>query len=121
MSQFGTFLVQKGLATPEQVLEALNRQKARQRPIGAVAIERNLLTREQVFETLNQQVHRRKRFGELVVELGLGHLTDQDIEHLLAVQKEERPALGSILVEMGVLDFEAMTNALHQFLGAARA
>lgn len=120
MSQFGTFLVQKGLATPEQVLEALNRQKAQQRPIGAIAVEHNMLTREQVFETLNQQVNRQKRFGELVVELGLGHITEQDVAQMLFFQREERPALGAILVEMGVLDFEAMTGALNLFLAETK-
>lgn len=116
MSRFGAFLVERGLATPEQVLEALNLQKARQRPIGEIAVEQNVLTKAEVFETLNRQMESRKRFGELVLEMGLGHVGEQDIEKLLAVQRQERPALGSILVEMGILDIEAMTGALEQFM-----
>lgn len=115
MSQFGAFLVKEGLVTPEQVLEALSRQRALQRPIGEIAVGNNMLTREQVFETLNHQVTGRKRFGELVMELGLGHITEHDITRLLSIQREERPAIGTILVEMGVIDFEIMTSALNKF------
>lgn len=120
MKNFGMFLIQQGLATSEQVLEALNRQKLLQRPLGVIAAEQKKLTGEQVFETLNHQVKSRKRFGEAVIELGLGHITEQDVHQLLEIQKEERPALGTILVEGGIMDFEVMTDALNKFLGQSR-
>jgi hypothetical protein len=104
--QFGLFLVRQGRATPEQVIDALDRQTARQQPIGRVAYDESILTADQIIKVLGEQTHEleasRKRFGEIAVDHG--YLNDTQVGQLLSAQRDGRPLLGDILVQMGVLD-----------------
>jgi len=60
-----------------------------------------------------QLVHRGKRFGEIAIELEL--LTDEDVEHVLKWQRESRPPLGEMLVEVGALARDTMLAELRTY------
>lgn len=109
---FGTFLVERGLATAEQVLKAIDWQ-ARSRPlIGRVALQTGKMSVEQVFDTLNRMPTIGKRFGEVALESG--YLTEGDLAELLRLQQQTRP-LGELLVEAGALSAAQLRAALEAF------
>lgn len=120
--QFGLFLVRRGTATPEQVIAALDRQTAKQQAIGRVAYDQSILTAPQVIKVLTEQADdmeaSRKRFGEIAVQQG--YLDDPQVGQLLSAQRDGRPRLGDILVEMGVLDLESLGGEIDAFLAERR-
>lgn len=115
MTEFAAFLVRQGVATPGQVLEALDRQSRRKPPIGQVAMRTHLLDTAQVFQILTYQVHHPSRFGEAAIALGL--LTQPEVDALLREQHKRTPTLEALLVEAGVLDHEHALALRAQFDG----
>ncbi len=109
-SLFGIYLVSKGLATPDDIVRALDRQRELQPPLGTIALRHRYLTVKQVFETLNAQAQTGRRFGDIAVERAF--LTTDQLQELLIIQALERPKLGQLLVEMGVFD-EATMQSYH--------
>lgn len=101
-SLFGIYLVNQGLATPDDIVRALDRQRELQAPLGTTALRHRYLTMKQVFATLNRQAETGRRFGDIAVELGF--LTRDQLQELLIMQALDRPKLGQLLVEMGVFD-----------------
>ena len=112
---FGKFLIDRGAATQEEVLRALDEQRKRRLPLGTVAVQEKFLTYQDVYTVLNAQADAPdKHFGELAVELGL--LTPEALGTLLALQQERTPHVGEILVEMGVLDPQRLVLELNAFM-----
>lgn len=120
MHFFGYYLVERGLVTSAQVLEALDRQHSAKIPIGELARRTGKLTDEQVLEVLNRQKSEEKSrpcskpFGQVAQEMGL--LNEKDILTLLEHQIFHRKPIGEILVEMGTIDKAAMERELEVFL-----
>jgi len=114
MNKFGMFLVARGLARPEDIVNALSRQSELELPIGKLALEHDMLTMNQTFEILNHQADTHLDFGEVAIRLGC--LNAQQVSKLLVLQRQSRPMIGEILVGMGVLSAEAMQQALKDFV-----
>ena len=111
--RFGAHLIERGFATSEQVLAALDLQRARQTFFGRVAHTNRMLTITEIFSILNWQADHGGKFGEVGVKLG--YLTAAQVDIILQIQLESRPPLGEILVEMGVLDHATLSSVLEQF------
>lgn len=107
-SLFGIYLVNKGLARPDDIVRALDRQRKLQTPLGTLALHKRYMTMNQVFTTLNVQAETGRRFGDTAVDLGF--LTRDQLQELLIMQALERPKLGQLLVDMGVFDEETMQS-----------
>ncbi len=107
-SLFGMYLVNNNLATPDDIVRALDRQRELQTPLGTTALRNRYLNMKQVFTTLNLQAQTGRRFGDIAVELGF--LTRDQLQELLIMQALERPKLGQLLVEMGVFDEVTMQS-----------
>ncbi|OGK11095.1 MAG: hypothetical protein A2Y63_01845 [Candidatus Riflebacteria bacterium RBG_13_59_9] len=56
-NSFGALAIRRGWATPEQLVEALSRQKATKNKLGNILSEMGVLTPEQVAEILAEQLH----------------------------------------------------------------
>jgi len=107
-SLFGVYLVEKGLATPGDIVKALDRQRELQEPLGSLALSNHFLSMKQVFTILNTQAATGQRFGDIALELG--YLTRPQLQELLDQQNRKRPMLGQLLVEMGVLEEHIMQS-----------
>lgn len=95
-------LVRTGVITPQQYVEAIQRQTEETTPLGQIAIEAGLMTAREVFEVLHRQrTDGRRRFGDLAIELG--YLDRGQVALLLLEQLERRRSVMSHLQEMGVL------------------
>lgn len=104
---FGNFLLNKGVITSEQLLEALNEQASTRIKIGTLAMHAGYMTANEVDNVIIMQTHQDKRFGELAVSEG--YLTKEQLTSLLEDQIPEYLVLGQILIEKGYItnnDFE---------------
>jgi hypothetical protein len=113
MIHFGTFLVREGLATPEHIVQALDRQLEKQMAIGKIALEHRLLEMKHMFNILNRQVDTNLKFCDIAI--ALGYLTREQVDFILAIQMSKRPKIGEILVEMGVISPQQLEEALDGY------
>ncbi|MEM7264130.1 MAG: hypothetical protein AAF488_19240 [Planctomycetota bacterium] len=113
--QFGHYLIDQDLVTPKQLVDALERQRRDQIPIGELAIAQGYLTYRDVARVLELRVDDRQSdfFGDVAVEFGL--LSRAQVDELLLAQRETRRPVGEFLVEAGVIDASAMHSHLHEF------
>jgi hypothetical protein len=114
MMHFGTFLVQQGVATPENIIQALDFQQAKQKPVGKIALEYRLLEMNHMFNILNRQVDTQLKFCDIA--LALGYLTREQVDFILSIQMSRRPKIGEILLEMGVLNRKQLEDALAAYM-----
>jgi len=117
MRLFGKHLIDRGLITEIQLVEALDNQRRLTPNIGLVAREAGKLTVHQVLEVLNRQERSGGRFLEAAVELGF--LRPGDVDTLLRRQRAQRPRLGKLLVQMSYLTDQALMHELDLYLADA--
>lgn len=110
---FGTFLVERGVITREQLLEALEEQRRVNLKLGEHAIRLGYLTPEQVEEIRKLQKREELKFGEAAIKLG--YLTPEQVEKIITVQKSSHKLLGDILVEKGFITREILERELKIF------
>lgn len=114
---FGRFLLRRGLLRPEQLIDALDRQRREQEPIGRIALHRRILRVRDVVAILDRQaLAPHLRFGEIGVALGV--LTEDQVAQLLGLQQLTRPPIGEVLVGMGVLTAEQLEDQLAAWKAA---
>lgn len=90
----------------------VNCQPQRER-IGFLAQQENFLNLKQVDQIMVEQERTGRRFGAVAVELGL--LTDEQLAHLLALQREDPQMLARRLVADRLLDSQRANTLLEQF------
>ncbi len=117
MRLFGKHLIQRGLVTESQLVEALDNQRRLTPTIGNVAREAGKLTVHQVLQVLDRQEETGDRFLATAVELGF--LRESDVSTLLRRQRAGRPQLGRLLVTMGCLSEQALMHEICVYLTEA--
>lgn len=110
---FGQYLLEKGIITPKQLLEAVEYQKEINVSLGTLALEKGLLTSEQIRKIHDEQKRQDKKFGEIAVSLG--YLTEEQLEGLLDLQKSQRLYLGEALVKKGFITLEVLEEQLRLY------
>jgi len=111
--RFGTFLIEEGLVMPEQVVHALDLQKQSTKSIEKIACEQHMLTYEQILDIINAHSEVGRLFGDTARELG--YLNSDQVNSLISLQLQDRPPIGEMLIQMGVLDKHALNAALEKF------
>ncbi len=79
--KLGEILIDHGLASQEEVEQALINQKIH---IGDILLNRQLITPEQLKYALTQQVIQQRKLGEILIEMGL--LSAEELENVLQEQ-----------------------------------
>lgn len=110
----GQFLLEKGSINKQQLLAALEAQRASNPLLGELAHARGLLTAEQARHVNERQRAEDRRFGDIAVSMGW--LDAAQVAELLAAQKAQRKLFGEILVEQGALTAGQLVTELaaHQ-------
>ena len=117
--QFGIYLVRRGLITPSEFVDVVERQLASRPPLGALAIETHKLSMHQLFEVLEAQADAPRPIGALAVELGF--LQPGDVAYLLGLQSERSISIQDLVVEMGFLDADEVDRERQRYQRAASA
>ncbi len=108
----GQYLLEQGLLSREQLLEALDAQRQCSPMLGELAVELGLIDARQAQTINDRQRQEDKRFGDIAAELGL--LDAAQIDQLLALQKARRKLFGEILIERGMLTPVQLNQALAE-------
>jgi len=107
----GQFLLEKGLIDKDQLLAALDAQRASNPLLGELAQACGWLSSGQAAEVNALQRSQDRPFGVIAQSLGL--LTEAQIDALLAQQKSRRRLFGEVLVDLGFLSAEQVGQALE--------
>jgi len=107
---FGQFLLEKGVISAQQLLDALDAQRASNPTLGELAQQRGLLTAAQAKRVNERQRVEDRRFGDIAEDMGL--LDSTQLGELLAAQKAQRKLFGEILVEQHTLDSARLETEL---------
>lgn len=109
----GNYLLQKGLATQDQLFNAMSRLSQTHIKLGTIAIHEGLMTAKEVDECLYVQTREDKRFGEIAIQRG--YLTDDQVTELLSKQTPDYILLGQNLVEDNVFSYEELERILFDY------
>lgn len=108
---FGQFLLENGLIDKDQLLGALEAQRASNPLLGELAQQRGWLDAAQAARINERQRADDRRFGDLASEMGL--LDSRQLAELLDAQKSGRRLFGEILLEQGALSQAQLDQALR--------
>lgn len=98
---FGSFLLRKGVITPEQLSVAISKVSGSHIKLGTLAIHNGYMAAPEVDEVCFLQTREDKRFGELAIERG--YLTEHQVRDLLKMQTPDFLLLGQVLVDEQLL------------------
>lgn len=110
---FGSYLLNIGLVTAEQLSQAFEDKKNTRMKLGVLAMNAGLMTAEQVEQVHNAQASVDKRFGDLAVEMGF--LTAKNVDALLAAQPTDYLLFGQTLVNNGALTNAQFETAINDY------
>lgn len=116
---FGEFLIENKLATPEQVLSAVITQLRSQQSTAEVIFDNNLLPTSDQLRILAQQQHAGVdyRTSATTLEIWSPQLAAKVSD---LVYRRRRP-LGEVLVELGFLTLDTLTQALDKYIESIAA
>lgn len=117
MRFFGHHLLERGLVSIPQLVEALDSQRRLTPPIGHIARDVGLLTVQQIYEVMNRQRETGARFLDTAVALGF--LPPNDVAPLLTRQLASRPQLGEILSQTGIVSPKVILRELRDYQRSA--
>jgi hypothetical protein len=110
--KLGELLVESGLLTEVQLMEALEVQKRDRRLLGEIIIDRGYATRERLEALLAHQYG--STLGEILIDKG--YLTFEQLKEALAEQGSYMKSLGEILIDKGlVTEMDLMDGLSKQY------
>ncbi len=116
---FGEFLVEKGVISEENLVDALIEQLVNTPPLCQIIHQKNILTPHKIFEAFRFQQENQVEFMQACKAIGAW---TQDVQDKVFVSLDEiRKPLGHILVSKGLLDLKKLTNMLDEFLSQISA
>ncbi|MGF1511698.1 MAG: hypothetical protein ACFB9M_19555 [Myxococcota bacterium] len=107
----GRFLVQKGLVTLSQLIQAVHWQRQQRPPVGRIAIEWGILSLEQVIELLRQK-EAKTPFCSFSVKAGWMKPVQRIA--ILAKQRQMQRPIGRYFVEQGILTVRRLDEAAEE-------
>ncbi len=111
---FGEFLVERGLITKDNLVDALVEQVSSTPPLCQIVFENNIFDSQKLFEVFRHQQDHSSDFVSSCKTLGLwSQETQVKINSCL---DELRKPLGHILVSRGWIDLKKLTHMLDEFL-----
>jgi CheY-specific phosphatase CheX len=116
---FGQHLLEKDILTKDQLVEAINYQKAKILKLGEIAVTRGYMTEKQVAKIHNEQKKTDMRFGDLAVNLGM--IDQKQLEEIITIQKNNHVYLGEAIIACGHLDKATLDCELDKFKEEQRA
>lgn len=80
---FGNFLLSRNIVTPEQLIEAIDKEGTSHIKLGTLAMYHNLMTANEIDDVVVAQTHEDKQFGELAIERK--YLTEDQVLSLIHI------------------------------------
>lgn len=112
-SIIGSYLVECGVITSEQLRDVLYEQKKVRVKLGLIAVSEGLMSAKDAERVNKLQATMDKRFGDIAVAQGL--LTEGQVEALLKKQGNAYMAFAQALEDMGLIDVDQLEQCLVDF------
>ncbi len=108
--KLGEILVENGLLTEAQLVEALAAQKRERKLLGEIIVDLGFTTKEKLHGTLAHQ------FGSILGEILItrGYLTFDQLQDALDEQKNSSRTLGDILIDKGFITETGLMDGLSR-------
>jgi CheY-specific phosphatase CheX len=110
---FGQYLLERGVITPEQLVEAVDFQESANLMFGDYAVSKGYLTKDQATRINAEQKTTDALFGEIALRAGL--LSQEQINEILTRQKNDHYYIGAIMVRKGFLSTNDLMRNLKDF------
>jgi CheY-specific phosphatase CheX len=110
---FGQFLVEQGIVTCEELLNAINLQDKNNLKLGERAVAMGLITAPDIQHAHNVQMSKDTRLGDLLVEMDF--LTLAQANGIITRQKNTHLYIGEALVQVGSLTNDELRKHLDAF------
>ncbi|MBF0369466.1 MAG: Flp pilus assembly complex ATPase component TadA [Magnetococcales bacterium] len=99
-ARLGDLLVQNGIITNDQLVQALGHQKKSGKKLGEALVELELVTDKKLQGFLAQQ-RKKVRIGDQLVDHGL--ISEEQLKKALSEQKRTGKKLGQSLIQLGII------------------
>lgn len=109
----GTYLVEKGLLTHEQLDHLLSQQRRVHVKLGLIAVAEGLMMQEEADEINRMQAVQDKRFGDIAIEQG--YLTEGQVEALLTKQGNAYLMFAQALVDQQLMTVDQLEQCMMDF------
>lgn len=109
----GTYLLEKGLLTYEQLNDLLAEQRRVRVKLGLIAVAEGLMMQEEADKINQMQASVDKRFGDLAVEQG--YLTEGEVEALLKKQGNAYLVFAQALEDQQLMTVEQLEQYMMDF------
>ncbi len=111
--RFGMYLVEQGVVSADQFIEAVSLQLQDRIPLGQLAMESEKLTKIHVLHVLSIQNKEPKLFGQIALDLG--YLSKPDLADLFLEQNERLRPISEILVALRAITQDDMKSELKKY------
>lgn len=110
---FGQYLLEKGIITKEQLLDAVAFQEEQNIKFGVYALKKGYITKEQLENVLKEQKNSDMKFGEIANKFR--YLTQEQVVEIATKQQNDHIYLGAALVMKGHIDREVLDSELQEY------
>ncbi len=110
---FGQFLVEQGIVSREELVNAIDRQENNNLKLGEMAVAMGLITPADIQRAHNAQMSKDMKLGDLLVEMGI--LTLSQLNDVITRQKNTHLYIGEALVQIGSLSTDDLERHLDAF------
>jgi len=112
---FGQYLLELGAISKDQLLLAIDLQKASHLSLGQLGIGKGYLTEQQAKQINVEQQRTDQRFGALAV--AMGYLQGKQISELFIMQQNLRKFFGEVLIEQNIMSKSVLVEHLETHAG----
>jgi CheY-specific phosphatase CheX len=109
----GNFLVEKGMLTKQQLLEAYKVQEASRAKLGVIAVAEKLMSIAQAEQVNTLQASMDMKFGDIAVDKG--YLSETQVTRLLELQGNTYLAFLQAVVDLGFLSMQQLEDAENNY------
>jgi CheY-specific phosphatase CheX len=110
---FGQYLLEKGVITKEQLLDAVAFQEEQNIKFGVYSMRKGYITKEQLENVLKEQKNSDMKFGEIAIKFR--YLTPEQVLEIATKQQNDHIYLGTALVMKGHLSREILEQELKEY------
>ncbi|MBQ4485498.1 MAG: chemotaxis protein CheX [Oscillospiraceae bacterium] len=105
----GNYLVEQGMITRTQLIEACRLQESHRAKLGVIAVAEKLMTIAQAEQVNTLQSTMDRKFGDIAIEKG--YLTETQVSRLLELQGNSYLAFLQAVVDLGILPMDKLEAA----------
>ena len=109
----GNYLVEHGLLTKLQLIEAYKKQELGRAKLGVIAVAEKLMTIAQAEQVNALQASIDQRFGDIAIERG--YLSQAQVDRLLELQGNEYLIFMQAIVDCGFLTMQELDQAEDEY------